>query len=129
MGVANISGGGLRANLRANATLPADRLWTYSSVVDETTLCGAGEECDGIVLSEIASGEIMNSVGSAYSRKTTGVYSEVTINDTFTTGNEFMSDANGQIVNYVNAGDNRPLGKYLSSGLGGEQGKILLYSK
>lgn len=129
MATVNISGGGMRANVRSGQALPANRLWKYDTIVNETTLCGAGEECDGIVLAAIEQGEIMNSVGSAYSRKTTGVYSDVTISANFACGGEFMSDGEGQIINYVAAGDNRALGKYLSTGLVSATGKVLLYSK
>ena len=129
MATASLSSGGVRANVRAGEDLPASTLFKYSSTENEVTLCGSGEEADGICLEAVASGELLNMEGVCYARKTTGVFDGVTIQSNFTAGNEFMSDASGQIVNYVVSGDNRALGKYLSSGSTGETGKVLFYSK
>ena len=129
MGKVNLSSGGVRANVRAGEEIPADTLFKYSAVVNEVEVCGAGEEADGLCLVAVAEGEILNMEGTCYARTTTGVFDEVTINDTFTCGSEFMSDANGQIVSYSSGGDNRPLGKFLSTGSTGQTGKILFYSK
>jgi hypothetical protein len=74
-------------------------------------------------------GEILNFDGSSYSRKTTGVFDEVTIASNFTAGGEWMASATGTITAYVNSGDNRALGKFLSSGTTDQTGKILFYSK
>lgn len=129
MASVNLSSGGVRAGVRAGADLPADRLFKYSSIENEVVLCGAGEEADGIVLAEVLSGEILNAEGVCYARKTTGTFSDVTIGSNFTCGAEFMSAADGVITAYVAASDNRPLGKFLSSGSSGETGKILFYSR
>lgn len=129
MAQVNISSGGVRANVRAGQDLPADRLFKYSSVENEVTLCGAGEEADGLCLDAVVAGEMLNEEGICYARKTTGVFSDVTIGSNFTCGGEFMSAADGVITAYVAADDNRPLGKFLSTGVTGATGKILLYSR
>lgn len=129
MPVVNLSSGGVRSNVRAGENIAASRVWKYSATENEVTLCGSGEEADGICLADTLSGEIMNTDGVNYSRKDTGVFSEVTIASNFTAGGEWMSGASGVITAYVAAGDNRPLGKFLTSGLATETGKITFYSK
>ncbi len=129
MGSVNISPGGVRANVMAGEALPTDTVWKYSSTVNRVELCGSGEEADGFCLSEVASGELLNDEGICYSRKTTGVFEEVTIDTNFTAGNEWMSSATGTVTAYVVSGDNRPLGKFLSTGLAAATGKISFYSK
>ena len=124
-----LSGGGPPSNIRASEDLPASTFWRYGSTENEVGLCGAGEEADGIVLADIVQGEVLNLEGVAYSRKTTGLYDGLTIASNFTAGSEFMSGASGVITAYVVAADNRPLGKFLTSGLSGETGRILFYSR
>jgi hypothetical protein len=124
-----LSGGGPPSNVRAGETLPASTLWTYGSTENEVVLCRSGEEADGITLADVVEGEILNLEGVCYARKTTGIYDGIAIASNFTAGGEFMSGASGVITAYVAAADNRPLGKFLSSGLANETGRILLYSR
>ena len=129
MGKCNISSGGVRSNLRAAIDIPADRLWKYSTVQNEVTLCGSGEEADGICLAETFAGEILNADGgSNYSRKETGVFDEVAHDGTLVTiGAEWMSGALGVLTAYVAAGDNRPLGKVVA--IHDSTVKVTFYSK
>lgn len=130
MGVCNLSSGGVRANVRAGEDIAADRLFKYSSTENQVSLCGDGEEADGICLAAVLEDEILNSEGGqCYARKTSGVFSEVTIASNFTCGNEWMSSATGTVTAYSASGDKRPLGKFLSSGSTGETGKISFYAR
>lgn len=130
MGKVNISGGGVRANVKALVDLPADRLWAYSAVDNEVQLCGAGAEADGITLESTVAGELLNAVGVNYSRKNTGVYADVNIVSIHTAGDEFMSNANGQITDHTGTDlTNRALGKFLTSGAANTTGKVLLYGR
>jgi len=104
-------------------------LWKYSSTENEVVLCGSGEEADGLCIADTLNGEILNADGENYARKETGVFDEMTIASNFTAGGEWMSGASGVITAYVVSGDNRPLGKFLTSGLSGATGKITFYSK
>lgn len=114
MAKCNLSSGGVRSNLRAAVDIPADRLWKYSTTVNEVTLCGSGEEADGLCITDTLQDEILNADGgSNYSRKETGVFDEITNDGTLTVGAEWMCGASGVITAYVAAGDNRPLGKVL----------------
>lgn len=101
----------------------------YSTSTNEITLCGSGQEADGICLAETMTGEILNFEGTNYARKTTGQYDGVTIAAAFQCGDELMSGENGVITPYVAAGDNRPLGKFLTSGSSGETGRIVIYGR
>mgnify|MGYP001354400763 CR=1 FL=1 len=129
MPTVNLSSGGVRANLRAGEDIAASTVWKYSSTENEVTLCGSGEEADGICIAATAEAELLNTEGENYSRKETGVFSDVEIASNFTAGGEWMSGASGVITAYVASSDNRPLGKFLSSGLSGATGKITFYSK
>jgi len=129
MGVVNLSSGAVRSNVRATEDIAADTVWKYSATENEVELCGSGEEADGICLAATLQDELLNAEGTNYSRKETGVYSEVTIASNFTAGGEWMSGASGVITAYVVSGDNRPLGKFLTSGSSGETGKLTFYGK
>jgi hypothetical protein len=125
-----IPSGGVRANVRAGEDLPADTLWKYSTTENEVTLCGSGEEADGICLSATLQDEILNQGGgSNYSRKDTGVYDNLSHDGTLTTiGAEWMSGASGVLTAYVAVGTNRPLGKVLAVNED-DTVKVTFYSK
>lgn len=131
MGSIAISGGGPTANVRAEVDLAADRLIRFSTTFEsEMGLCGSGEEADGICLEASTADELLNTSGLCQMRKVQGIYDTVAINAAIAVGVEFMSDANGQIVAYVNSGDNRPLGKVLTATTeAGETAKILIYAR
>lgn len=129
MGKCNLSSGGVRSNLRAAVEIPADRVFKYSSTVNEVELCGSGEEADGLCLAEVLTGEILNaSGGQCHSRKDTGVFDNVTVSGEITVGGEWMSGASGVVTAYVAAGDNRPLGKFVAD-RGDGTAKVTFYSK
>ena len=131
MGSIAISGGGPTANVRAAVDLAADRLFKFSTTRDnEVELCGSGEEADGICLEASAADELLNVSGLCQMRKQQGIYADVAINAAIGVGSEIMSDSTGQIIAYVNSGDNRPLGKMLSAtGAAAETAKILIYAR
>ena len=124
-----LSGGGPPSNVRAGENLLASTLWKYGSTENEVLLCGSGEEADGITLADVVAGEVLNLEGVCYARKTTGIYDDITIDSNFTAGGEFMAGAGGVITAYVAESDNRPLGKFLTSGLANATGRILFYSR
>lgn len=124
-----IPSGGSPGHVRAGEALPASRVFKWSNVEDEVVLCASGEDAEGICLSGVLEGEILNDGGVCQWRATTGVFDEVTINSNFTSGGEWMAGADGVITAYVAAGDNRPLGKFRTSGLAGSTGKLSIYGK
>lgn len=129
MGVCNLSSGGVRANVRAQEDIAADRVFSYTTTENEVALTGSGEEADGICIAEVVEGEILNASGGAcYARKETGVFDDVAVTGAITVGGEWMSGANGVITAYVAAGDNRPLGKFLAD-RGDGTAKVTFYSK
>lgn len=131
MGSIAISGGGPTANVRAGVALAADRLIKFSTTLEnEMELCGSGEEADGICLEASTADELLNVTGLCQMRKHQGIYDTVAINAAIAVGVEFMSDANGEIIAYVNSGDNRPLGKMLTAtAAAAETAKILIYAR
>lgn len=129
MGQVNIPSGGMRANVRAFETIPTDTVWKYGQFENEIWKCGGGEEADGICLAEVTAETICNNTGICYSRKTTGVFDDVTYSGTLTVGSEWMSGAAGEVVAYIAAGDNRPLGKVLAVDDTTSKAKLSLYAR
>lgn len=124
-----IPSGGSPGHVRAGEAIPASRVFKWTNVENEVVLCASGEDAEGICLSGVLADEILNDGGVCQWRATTGVFDHMTINSNFTAGGEWMSGANGVITAYVVAGDNRPLGKFRSSGLASGTGKISFYGK
>ena len=131
MGTIALSGGGPTANVRAGVDIAADRLFKFSTTTEnEVVLCGSGEEADGICLEASTVDELLNVSGLCQTRKQQGTYDTVNINAAIAVGVEIMSDGTGQIIAYVNSGDNRPLGKMLTATTGaGQTAKILIYAR
>lgn len=130
MGTIAIPGGGPTAGVIAQVDLPVDTLFRYSLTNDnEVVVCGSGEQCDGIVLAAVTAGDLLNrGNGLTQMTKNQGTYDGVVVQDTFTPGQEFMSNGSGQIIQYTNAADNRALGKVLGSVVAGETARIVLYA-
>ena len=128
MGKVIIPSGGSPGHVRAGQAFPADRVFKWSNVEDEVVLCDEGDECEGICCVGVLNEEVMNVGGECYWRQTTGVFKDVVIASNYTTGGEWMASTGGAITAYVNSGDNRALGKFRTTGVGGTTGKITLYS-
>ncbi len=112
----------------AGEELTADHLAKYDSHEKRVVLCDSeGEEADFLVLEDCPADAAIGPYVQA--RTTTGIFEGVAIASNFTAGGEWMTDVNGAITAYAAAADKRPLGKFLSSGLSGETGKISFYSK
>lgn len=124
-----IPSGGSPGHVRAGEAIPASRVFKWSNVENEVVLCAQGEEADGICLSGVLENEVLNDEGLCQWRADTGVFDEVEIASNYTAGNEWMAGANGVITAYVASGDNRPLGKFRTSGLAGTTGKITFYGE
>lgn len=112
----------------AGEELTADHLAKYDANEKLVVLCDSeGEEADFIVLETCP---IDSPIGPyVQARTTTGIFEGVAIASNFTAGGEWMVTSSGAITAYAAAADKRPLGKFLSSGLAGETGKISFYSK
>ncbi len=127
--VIRIPSGGSPGHVRAGEDIAHSRVFKWSNVEDEVTLCGSGEPADGICLEAVLESEVLNDEGKCQWRATTGVFDGVDIASNHTAGGEWMAGANGVITAYVVAGTNVPLGKFRTTGLADETGKITFYAQ
>lgn len=126
-----LSGGAIPSNVRAGQDIAASRFWKYGTTENEVVPCGNGEEADGICLVASLANEILNFAGACHSRKETGIYADITVAEALTAGDEIMSDATGQVIQYAYSAsdDRRALGKALETTANGAAGRILVYSR